>query len=65
MKFGSLVDEHYDDKGFAEPLFEIPTVNPERTFMEKLFLLHEEFHRLAKKMRVDRLAVICTIEMHQ
>ena len=34
----------------------MPTVNPERTFLEKLFLLHEEFHRPVDKMRVDRLS---------
>lgn len=54
--FGALVDEFYSDKDFAEPLFEVPTVNAERTFLEKLFLLHEEFHRPADKMRVDRLS---------
>jgi hypothetical protein len=54
--FGSLVDEFYAEKDFAEPLFEVPTVNAERTFLEKLFLLHEEFHRPADKMRVDRLS---------
>lgn len=54
--FGSLVDEVYADRAFAEPLFEVPTVNPERTFLEKLFLLHEEFHRPAEKMRVERLS---------
>ena len=53
---GSLVDEVYKDKDFAEPLFAVPTVIPERTFLEKLFLLHEEFHRPAEKMRVDRLS---------
>lgn len=54
--FGALVDEQFADKDFAEPVFEVPTVNPERTFLEKLFLLHEEFHRPAEKMRVDRLS---------
>jgi predicted nucleotidyltransferase component of viral defense system len=54
--FGSLVDEFYVDKDFAEPLFKVPTVNAERTFLEKMFLLHEEFHRPADKMRVDRLS---------
>ena len=53
---GSLVDEVYKDKDFAEPLFAVPTVIPERTFLEKLFLLHEEFHRPSEKMRVDRLS---------
>jgi len=53
---GSLVDDFYADRDFAEPLFIVPTVNPERTFLEKLFLLHEEFHRPVDKMRVDRLS---------
>ena len=56
QSFGSLVDEFYADRDFAEPLFTVPTVNPERTFLEKLFLLHEEFHRPADKMRVERLS---------
>ena len=46
----------YAERDFAAPLFEVPTVNPERTFLEKLFLLHEEFHRPTNKMRVDRLS---------
>jgi hypothetical protein len=54
--FGSLVDEVYAGRDFTEPLFGVPTVNPERTFLEKLFLLHEEFHRPAGKTRVDRLS---------
>ena len=32
------------------------SVNPERTFLEKLFLLHEEFHKPLEKIRVDRLS---------
>ena len=54
--FGALVDEFYAGKDFAESFFEVPTVNPERTFLEKLFLLHEEFHRPLDKIRVDRLS---------
>ena len=54
--FGALVDEVYEGKDFAAPLFAVPTVNPERTFLEKMFLLHEEFHRHAEKRRVDRLS---------
>lgn len=53
---GSLVDEFYSDKDFAKKPFFVPTVNAERTFLEKMFLLHEEFNRPAKKMRVDRLS---------
>jgi len=54
--FGSLVDEVYADKDFAETLFQVSTVNPERTFLEKLFPLHEEFNRPQEIMRVDRLS---------
>jgi hypothetical protein len=54
--FGSLVDEFYEDRNFVDPLFEVPTVIPERTFLEKIFLLHEEFHRPTEKIRVDRLS---------
>ncbi|GGF50774.1 nucleotidyl transferase AbiEii/AbiGii toxin family protein [Echinicola rosea] len=56
QRFGSLVDELYEGKEFTVPLIKVPTVNPERTFLEKLFLLHEEFHRPIGKMRVDRLS---------
>jgi predicted nucleotidyltransferase component of viral defense system len=54
-RFGSLVDEFYEGREFSSPLIDIPSVDPERTFLEKLFLLHEEFHRPLEKMRVDRL----------
>jgi len=54
--FSSLVDESYPDKDFAQTPIHVPTVNPERTFLEKIFLLHEEFQRPTAKMRVDRLS---------
>lgn len=54
--FGSLVDEEFSDKDFSSPLFTVPTVNATRTFLEKLFLLHEEFQRPLEKIRVDRLS---------
>ena len=31
-------------------------MNPERTFLEKIFLLHEEFQRPQGKIRVERLS---------
>jgi predicted nucleotidyltransferase component of viral defense system len=55
-EFSSLVDEHYPDKDFSQSPIKVPTVNPERTFLEKLFLLHEEFQRPHEKVRVDRLS---------
>lgn len=54
--FGSLVDEHFNGQSIAMPYINVPTVNPERTFLEKIFLLHEEFHRPHEKMRVNRLS---------
>lgn len=52
----SLVDEAYPNSDFAQNAFKVPTVCPERTFLEKVFLLHEEFQRPAEKMRVNRLS---------
>jgi hypothetical protein len=52
----SLVDETYPEKEFILPAVNIPTVIPERTFLEKVFLLHEEFQRPPEKRRVERLS---------
>lgn len=52
----SVVAERYPETPYADAPIMIPTVNPERTLLEKLFLLHEEFHRPQEKMRVDRLS---------
>ena len=54
--FASLVDEEYSDSDFAQTPINVPTVNPERTFLEKIFLLHEEFHKPIEKIRVGRLS---------
>ena len=56
QSFASLVDEHYPSMDFALPAIQVPTVNPERTFLEKIFLLHEEFQKPSDKIRVDRLS---------
>lgn len=56
QRFSSLLDEHIPNHDFSIPPINIPTVNPERTFLEKIFLLHEEFHRPPEKRRVDRLS---------
>jgi len=54
--FTSLVGEQYAGKTFADDNISIPVVNPERTFLEKIFLLHEEFQKQSDKIRVDRLS---------
>jgi predicted nucleotidyltransferase component of viral defense system len=53
--FRSFVGENYPDNPFADSSILIPTVNPERTFLEKVFLLHEEFQKPIDKIRVERL----------
>jgi len=55
-KFKTLVAENYSNKLFADNEITIPTVNVERTFLEKVFLLHEEYQRPAEKRRVERLS---------
>lgn len=55
-EFNSMVGEHFKDKPFADSKISIPTVNPERTFLEKIFLLHEEFQKPEGRIKVDRLS---------
>ena len=52
----SLVDEVFPNLSFSLSPVQIPAVNPERTFLEKMFLLHEEFQRPNEKRRVNRLS---------
>ena len=52
--FSSLVGEHFMGRAFADENIIIPTVNPERTFLEKVFLLHEEFQRPFEQIKVER-----------
>jgi predicted nucleotidyltransferase component of viral defense system len=52
----SVVDETYQEAKFAQKPKSIPSVVPERTFIEKIFLLHEEFQRPQDKIRVNRLS---------
>ena len=54
--FYSLLDEYYPESEFTDAPINIPTAIPERTFLEKIFLLHEEFHRPHEKIRVERLS---------
>lgn len=46
-KISAMVDDEYPEQSFSEKSEEIPSVNPERTFLEKIFLLHEEFQKTA------------------
>lgn len=54
--FATIVAEKYKEQPFSDKPITIPTVNPERTFLEKIFLLHEELQRPDVKKRVDGLS---------
>ena len=54
-EFNALVDEYYPNTNFAMPSIKVPTVVPERTFLEKIFLLHEEFLKPKDKIRHLRM----------
>lgn len=54
--FGTIISEVFADRPFADKPITIPVVNPERTFLEKIFLLHEEFQKPQDKIRVERLS---------
>ena len=57
QSFGSIVDEAFPEKKFTEFPITIATVNPERTLLEKIFLLHEELQKPPEKIRTgDRLS---------
>ncbi|MCF0187572.1 MAG: nucleotidyl transferase AbiEii/AbiGii toxin family protein, partial [Bacteroidaceae bacterium] len=51
----SMIEDSYPDDDFAMPKVDVPTVLPGRTFLEKTFLLHEEFTRLGGCSHVERL----------
>lgn len=50
----SIVDREFESSDFANPTFHVRTVEPQRTFLEKILLLHEEWQK--KNIRVDRLS---------
>lgn len=55
-EINSILSVNFPEMDFATDAFSIPTVLPQRTFLEKMFLLHEEFSQLPEKIRVDRLS---------
>jgi predicted nucleotidyltransferase component of viral defense system len=55
VQLRSIIAENYPDADFADDFVTIPTVIPQRTFLEKAFLLHEEFQKPLEKVRIDRM----------
>ena len=52
----SFVGKNFPGQRFADPSKQINTVIPKRTFLEKAFLLHEEFKRNPEEMRSERMS---------
>jgi len=52
----SLVDKEFPDASFSDISFEVNAVVPERTFLEKICLLHEEFAKPQDFMRTERMS---------
>ena len=50
----AAIDAHFPKTPFVEKPFEVNAVIPERTFLEKVFLLHEEFKK--DVVRVERMS---------
>jgi len=52
----TILSEVFPDQPFSGKPFYVPTVEPMRTFLEKAFLLHEEFLKPKEKIRHNRLS---------
>lgn len=52
----SMIDQVYPKAPFTEQKFNVRAVLPERTFLEKIFLLHEEFSKPKESIRVERMS---------
>jgi predicted nucleotidyltransferase component of viral defense system len=56
VEIQSFIDKHFPLASFTEKSFEVNSVVPERTFLEKICLLHEEFSKPNKQVRVERMS---------
>ena len=55
-EINSILSAAFPNQEFVTEPFSISTVLPQRTFLEKIFLLHEEFSQDTAKIRIDRLS---------
>ena len=52
----SRIEDELPNSAFTESKITVPTVKPERTFLEKVCLLHEEFSKEVAEVRVNRMS---------
>jgi len=55
-KIQSIIKENYPQTEFSETEFIVKTVIPEKTFLEKLILIHEELQKDKEKVRHMRMS---------
>ena len=55
-EIGSLISQALKNNDIAGEPFNILTVTPPRTFLEKIFLLHEEFSKSDEKVKSERMS---------
>ena len=53
---GSIIDETFGDTEFVEEPFDVKAIVPEKTLLEKMILLHEEFQKPAEKIKSHRMS---------
>jgi hypothetical protein len=56
IALSSMIDQVYATAPFSGKPFMVRAVLPERTFLEKVFLLHEEFAKARDLIRVERMS---------
>ena len=56
ITIGSLIDTVFPNAEFSEESFKVKSIRPEKTFLEKLILLHEEFQKPENKIKYKRMS---------
>ncbi len=56
MELQSIIDKQFPTAKFSEAPFRANVVIPERTFLEKVFLIHEEFAKPQTDIRTERMS---------
>jgi len=52
----SIIFDNYPNSSFDDKAFIVKTISPEKTFLEKMILLHEEFTKPDDKIRYHRMS---------
>jgi len=52
----AIIDEQFPEANFSDKSFPVKTILPEKTFLEKMILLHEEFCKPPEKIKYKRMS---------